>query len=688
MGKPDPEYIDWLLGQSMLNNARKLASRYSGQGRFWRQPYAQARPRAASALASAWFTAYPAAVVTRDGDSVLATLGDPELWRALAAIGIQGVHTGPMKEAGGIRDGVRTPTVDGNFDRISFEIDAAFGTKDEFVAMSRMAAAHNAIIIDDIIPAHTGKGADFRLAEMFYGDYPGLYHMVEIAEEDWPLLPEIPEGRRAANIPPASVEELKAKGYIVGQLRRVIFFEPGVKETDWSATDVIVGVDGVARRWVYLHYFKEGQPSLNWLDPSFAAPQMIVGDALHSLDVLGARGLRLDANGFLGVEIQQNATAWSEGHPLSLVGNQLIAGMVRKAGGFSFQELNLTVDDIAAMSVGGADLSYDFITRPAYHHAILTGRTEFLRLMLRTVHEFGIDPASLIHGMQNHDELTLELVHFWTAHASDIYTFEGQTWPGSILREHIRDTMYEKLAGEAAPYNLRFVTNGVACTTASVITAALGIRDLSEITEEQRRLIRKVHLLLVMYNAFQPGVFALSGWDLVGALPLPASAVEHLMDDGDTRWIERGAYDLVGANPGAETSRGGLPRAPTLYGPLPEQLADPDSFASQLKRLLAVRQSYGIFAAHQVAIPDVADPALLLMIHELPDNRGTQITALNFGAGEIEETMTVPNAQPGPVVDMIEETVIGDLPATGELTIRLGPYEGRSLRIVSALPSL
>ncbi len=688
MDKPDSEYVDWLLDQSMLDNARKLAGRYAGQGRFWRQPYAQARPRAASALASVWFTAYPAAVVTKQDTSVLATLGDPELWRSLASIGVQAVHTGPMKEAGGIRDGVKTPTVDGNFDRISFNIDPQFGTQAEFVAMSRVAAAYNAIVIDDIIPAHTGKGADFRLAEMFYGDYPGLYHMVEIAEEDWPLLPAIPEGRRAANMSPACVEELKAKGYIVGQLRRVIFFEPGVKETDWSATDVVVGVDGVARRWVYLHYFKEGQPSLNWLDPSFAAPQMIVGDALHSLDILGARGLRLDANGFLGVEIQPNATAWSEGHPLSLVGNQLIAGMVRKAGGFSFQELNLTVDDIAAMSKGGADLSYDFITRPAYHHALLTGRTEFLRLMLRTVHEFGIDPASLIHALQNHDELTLELVHFWTAHADDTYQFEGQSWPGRNLREHIRDTMYERLAGENAPYNLRFVTNGVACTTASVITAALGIRDLASITPEQRDLIQRVHLLLVMYNAFQPGVFALSGWDLTGALPLPTEAVAHLMEDGDTRWIERGAYDLVGINPEATQSHAGLPKATMLYGSISEQLQDPASFANQLKQLLAVRQAYGIFAARQILIPDVTNPALLLMVHDLPDNRGTQITALNFGAESIEETVTIPNTPSGPLIDMMRETIVGDLSETGELTIRLEPYEGRSLRIVSALPAL
>ncbi|EPM79712.1 trehalose synthase, partial [Pseudomonas syringae pv. actinidiae ICMP 18804] len=224
-----------------------------------------------------------------------------------------------------------------------------------------------------------------------------------------------------------------------------------------------------------------------------------------------------------------------ESHPLSITGNQLLAGAIRKAGGFSFQELNLTIDDIASMGQGGADLSYDFITRPAYQHALLTGTTEFLRLMLRQVHAYGIDPASLIHALQNHDELTLELVHFWTLHAHDTFHYQGQTFPGNILREHIREEMYEKLSGEHAPYNLKFVTNGVSCTTASIITAALGIRDLSTISDADIQQIQHIHLLLVMYNAMQPGVFALSGWDLVGALTLPAEQVEHLMQDGDTR---------------------------------------------------------------------------------------------------------------------------------------------------------
>ncbi|MCF5230679.1 MULTISPECIES: maltose alpha-D-glucosyltransferase [unclassified Pseudomonas] len=688
MTAADNDHVNWLVQQSMLNAARQRARLYSGQGRLWQQPYAQTRPRDASALSSVWFTAYPASIVTRENGTVLEALGDESLWQALSKIGIQGIHNGPLKKSGGL-DGTRhTPTIDGNFDRISFEIDPQLGTEAQLQALTRMAAAHNAVIIDDVIPSHTGKGADFRLAEMAYEDYPGLYHMVEIREEDWPLLPDVAEGRDAQNLSPAQVDALRDKHYIVGQLQRVIFFEPGVKETDWSATPVVIGVDDKPRRWVYLHYFKEGQPSLNWLDPSFAAQQMIIGDALHAIDVMGAKILRLDANGFLGVERKLDGTAWSESHPLSITGNQLLGGAIRKAGGFSFQELNLTVDDIAAMSHGGADLSYDFITRPAYQHALLMGDTEFLRLMLREMHSQGIDPGSLIHALQNHDELTLELVHFWTLHAHDSYLYQGQTFPGNSLREHIREQMYERLAGEHAPYNLKFVTNGVSCTTASIITAALGIRDLEAITPADIEQIRRIHILLVMYNAMQPGVFALSGWDLVGALPLAADAVAHLMGDGDTRWIHRGAYDLVELNPDAELSAGQMPRAKTLYGSLNSQLQDPDSFASQLQKILAVRNAYGIAASRQILVPDVEHPGLLIMVHELPAGKGTQITALNFGSTALTETLHLPDIAPGPVVDIINERVEGDLTAEGEFTITLDAYEGLALRVVSLSPML
>lgn len=214
--------------------------------------------------------------------------------------------------------------------------------------------------------------------------------------------------------------------------------------------------------------------------------------------------------------------------------------------------------------------------------------------MLRTVHDFKIDPASL-HSCPAKSRLanagTGELVHFWTAHANTMFTFQGQTWPGAVLREHIRDTMYEKLSGEHAPYNLRFVTNRISSTTTSVAAAALGIRELDSLTEQNIDDIRQVHLLLVMYNALQPGVFALSGWDLVGALPLPFAEVEERMGDGDTRWIQRGAYDLADADPNATSSSDVLPKARCLYGSIVSQLRDEKSFASQLSRILRVSSS-------------------------------------------------------------------------------------------------
>ena len=174
----------------------------------------------------------------------------------------------------------------------------------------------------------------------------------------------------------------------------------------------------------------------------------------------------------------------------------------------------------------------------------------------------------------------------------------------------------------------------------------------------------------------------------MGALPLRADQVGELIAEGDTRWIERGAYDLINVNPEAQHSSAGLPRARTLYGPLNEQLQDPNSFANQLKHLLAVRQSYGLYAARQTAIPDVENPALLVMVHELPDGRGMQVTALNFGAEPLEEIITLEHVQTGPVVDMLTGSIYGDLPETGELFIRLGAYEGQSLRIVGAVPSI
>jgi trehalose synthase len=464
----------------------------------------------------------------------------------------------------------------------------------------------------------------------------------------------------------------------------VIFYAPGVKETNWSATAPVTGVDGKVRRWVYLHYFKQGQPSINWLDPTFAGMRLVIGDALHSLGDLGSHALRLDANGFLGVEKSaEGLPAWSEGHPLSHAANHVIAGMVRKVGGFTFQELNLTIEDIRDTGRVGADLSYDFVNRPAYHHALATGSTEFVRLTLRTSLETGVEPVSLVHALQNHDELTYELVHWATLHCDDVYHFRGRDVTGAELAETVRADLTRHLTGEAADYNRVFTTNGIACTTASVIAAVQGLRTLDEIDDEHIEGIRRAHLLLAMFNAWQPGVFALSGWDLLGMLPVPAEEVRDLIATGDTRWIERGAHDLMDVAPEATTSSSGMPRSRSLYGPLPAQLEQEDSFANGLRGILATRAEYDLAAATQIDVPDVAHPAMLVMVHRLdggdparPDAR-LQVTVLNFSGEPISGT--VRSSYFAPRMAVLDASTGGEIGFVDDLQsfgIWLGAYGG------------
>jgi trehalose synthase len=689
LGEPiglNPSYVAWLRQESMLNDAKVIARQFSGQGSMFQNPFARPDPRAAIETASVWFTAYPISVTGKPGRSFLATLGDPELWEVFQRIGIQGLHTGPVKRAGGIRGWSPTPSVDGHFDRISTQIDPAFGTEAEFRTMCEVAGDHGGTIIDDIVPGHTGKGADFRLAEMKVENYPGIYHMVEIDPSDWHLLPEVPEGRDSTNIDVETEDQLGKAGYIIGKLQRVIFHEPGVKDTNWSTTAPVTGPDDVERRWVYLHYFKQGQPSINWLDPSFAGVRMVIGDALHSLTDLGSGALRLDANGFLGVEKSAvGLPAWSEGHPLSDAANQLIASMVRKVGGFTFQELNLTIDDIRITSEAGADLSYDFINRPAYQHALAMADTEFLRLTLNTSLTLGVNPVQLVHALQNHDELTYELVHFSTSHRDDLYSYHGEEITGGDLADMIRQDLCDRITGEAGPYNLIFSTNGIASTTGTVIAAALGYTRIDDLSHQQIGKIKQAHLLLAMFNALQPGVFSLSGWDLLGMLTLDPETIAPLLATGDTRWIHRSAYDLMGFQTETQQPPAGIPKAVSMYGPLPQQLKDEWSFVSQLRRILALRNKYGIATSTQVDVPDVSHKAMLVMVHQLSDPLEHQVTVLNFGSEPVVGTINSTHLTPGSaVVDMFTDEVIGEVDDLHSFSIALDGHQGRSLFLSQA----
>jgi trehalose synthase len=294
----------------------------------------------------------------------------------------------------------------------------------------------------------------------------------------------------------------------------------------------------------------------------------------------------------------------------------------------------------------------------------------------------GIDAASLVHALQNHDELTYELVHFTDTHSQDIYTFRGRSITGGELADTIRADLLSTLTGPDRPYNLPFTTNGIACTTATVAAAAVGISDLASITDDDVEHIRRAHLLLAGYNALQPGVFALSGWDLTGMLTLDPGSVEHLMGDADTRWINRGAHDLMGVDPDAASSSSDIPVGRALYGTLPEQLADPGSFVSRLRGVLALRARHGLAESTLLEVPDVDHRAILAMVMRLPDG-GVAATVLNFSSVPVVETvLRTEHAVPGTaVVDLGTEEPLGEVDEEHGVRVVLGAHDGRVIRI-------
>jgi maltose alpha-D-glucosyltransferase/alpha-amylase len=674
----------------MLYQAGLQARKVSGNGVQWRHPYGDPQPRAVVRQASVWVLDWPGSVVTRPGESVLATWGDPRLWDVFEDIGIQLLHTGPVNRAGGLVGRTYTPSQDGWFDPIALEIDPQLGTEAEYRRMVQTAAKHRGLIAGDLVPLHTGTGADFRLAQMAYRDYPGMYTMVQISPGDWPLLPRVEGPGAGAPVSKAAAEQLMKKGYLPGLINNNDGVQNARDLSGWAASGEVVGADGKTRRWVYLHYFKPGQPTLDWLDPSCAGPRAVFGDLTRTVHNLGARVVRLDAVPFLGIEPDPGrALSKHYQHPLAVTSTNELAFLARKLGGWTFHELNVPLAELKRFTKNGPDLSYDFFTRAQCVHALLTGDAAPLRQAYDFLREAGIDPGSLVHDLQNHDEITYQLVEL-DNRKNETFTLNGEKLTGAQIREKMLREMRSRAAGEAAPHNklYRPERDGVATTFAAFVAAGLGVRDPYHADADQLAKIRQGHLLLAFANAMQPGVFSLSSWDLVGALPIPEKAVADRIGEGDYRWVNRGGVDLLGADPRATTSAYGLPRAQALYGPLPEQLKDPDSFVCRLKRLLAARRECRIAEGEFVAVPEPKHPGVCLLVWRLPDGSWA-VTALNFGRSEVEEELNLPGVLETPVEqlqgravsDVVAGAEEGPVPASGRLAVKLAGLSGKVLVI-------
>ena len=186
-------------------------------------------------------------------------------------------------------------------------------------------------------------------------------------------------------------------------------------------------------------------------------------------------------------------------------------------------------------------------------------------------------------------------------------------------------------------------------------------------------------------------MFLLSGWDLVGALPVPAESVKDLVADNDYRWINRGGYDLLGTAQDMDRSIQGLPKAPSLYGSLAEQLRDDRSFASRLKAMLRIRDTLGVSRSELVSIPGVDHEGVVVMVSKPPGQpHSWQITALNFGREQATQRIRQSGMAGIAQVSWsnLTDPISADIPVHDEsVTLELHPLEARLVVIRPQKPS-
>jgi hypothetical protein len=78
-------------------------------------------------------------------------------------------------------------------------------------------------------------------------------------------------------------------------------------------------------------------------------------------------------------------------------------------------------------------------------------------------------------------------------------------------------------------------------------------------------------------------------------------------------------------------------------------------------------------------VPEAQSKGLLIMVHELPDELGMQITALNFGGEPIEERVRLEGIGPGETTNTLDGESYDRITTSGDLTLHLNGHDGMSL---------
>jgi hypothetical protein len=613
VSRADPGYLQYLEKFSMRRKAMDLSAVISGSALGWQRSGSTSRADELLRSAAVWLYLNPQTIQIQDKRSVLSQLSRVAIWNSIKRMGISGLYLAPTGGSGSLweQGSIERQSWSGDYEDVAqYDFAQYVGNDDEYKLLVKNSNNAESFMGGDIIPATTGLGPDFFLAARNFRDYTGIYCLVEVPKESWALLPSVaPESPGAAliaspKISPAAwlvsplsaaqVTALSAKDIIPAALRQeTLGYLP---PSGWAATGEVRGVDGVLRRWVYRYFGDYKRAVLNWADPSATARQILNGSVIRQVGLFGNVLSGYSVNAFIGLESDRKFSAEIPGesaarpHVMALEASGNLSRQIRSYGGWSFLRDALPLAVLPDFLENGPDFALDGIGSPLAEQSLLTGDVRPLRLMLDEALQAGLDFKRLAH--------------------------KG-----------------------AYPYT----------TPAGFVAQALGLTAEKTISLEQRAEIIRGHKLLIFFQAMQPGLLVLTGQDLVGAMPISWRNMSDAPDKWDKRLASLGAYSLFRDAPDIGDARSirpmsvntqGLPQAASLYGPLDEQFDNPESFLSELVKMLGLRKHFSLAQSKLAGRFKARSRVVVSLLLQRADDKGYVICLSNFSRAPADEHLT------------------------------------------------
>lgn len=456
---------------TLLEEAQKLNSTISGQKIGWIHPYAEPNPDPILERASVWIS------TQQKKTNYLSYLASSDYWQLLQDLGISGVETGPIFEKTAPFPNISCPTNA----PVSLSVAPSLGNQKELLFLYQMAEKHRGIVVGQMQAGATGWGKDFWLALQKIEPFPGIYHMIEVEKRDWDLLPKISHKEFIKPLSRQEMEKLVDKGYLVGL---VSYAGCGGKDqVKWMATDIIDGIDGKKRRWVYLSWCSFLQPCLNLTDPSFGAQRILSGYLLFLIHKMKNHLVCIDANPFLGIEKTNGKSAWAENHPLTVTAVETISQMARKLGGYSALHLQEPLMELLPFFPYGPEFIYDTQSSIYFFSSLHKQQAKGLTHFYQKIHKESLPLKRLVRELkaplQMQEKDPLEKLE-----------------PSLCQkRKCTKKTLVEKIA-----------------TSFSLPLNKLSVTD--------RIKIKRAHLLFSFFYLMQPGIVSIAEEDLMGSYHL------------------------------------------------------------------------------------------------------------------------------------------------------------------------